>query len=305
MPRARAAGTVPGKLGGARMGKWKRLDKLDLLPGFDEEEDYEARLAKAQKRLLQIQQAHARGERRAVVAFEGWDAAGKGGLIWRMMDRLDPRPVQVWRIAAPSREEQGKHYLWRFWQKLPAPGNWAVFDRTWYGRVLVERVEGYCARDAWKRAYGEIVEFERQLVDDGVRLVKILLHVGAEEQKRRIVDRLETPVKRFKVTADDFRNIAKRAEYLEAFDEMLERTDTAHAPWTVIATDHKWRARVEGIEHVCKALGEGLDLEPAPLDPAVAEAARAMWGWQPGAERAANGEKNGKKAKKDGREDEP
>jgi polyphosphate kinase 2 (PPK2 family) len=263
------------------MGRWKKLDRMHLLPPIVDEAEYLALLTDRQKQMLRIQQWCSRERCRIVIAVEGWDAAGKGGMIQRLTEKLDGRPLAVWSIGAPTPEEQGRHYLWRFWQKLPAPGEIAIFDRSWYGRVLVERIENYCGTDAWKRAYQEINEFERQLVDDGVRLVKLLMHCSAAEQKERIVDRIEKPVKRFKVTLEDFRNIAKREQYLEAFDDMLEHTDTVQAPWTVIATDYKWRARVEAIEHVVKTLSKGADLEPRPLDPAIAEAARKLWGWKP------------------------
>jgi polyphosphate kinase 2 (PPK2 family) len=267
------------------MGKWKKLDKMDLGDGLDDEA-YEERLTQLQYRLLHIQQWMARTKCRAIVALEGWDAAGKGGLVKRMTERLDPRPLHVWQIAAPTPEEQGRHYLYRFWQKLPPPGEFAIFDRTWYGRVLVERVEGYATQDAWRRAYDEINDFERMLADDGIRLVKILLHISAREQRRRIIERMETPEKRFKVTLDDFRNISRRADYLEAFDDMLERTDSEHAPWTVIATDNKRRARIEGIEVVAETLARGANLAPPDLDPEIARAAQEMFGWDPAASTA-------------------
>ncbi|HJQ58753.1 MAG TPA: polyphosphate kinase [Vineibacter sp.] len=268
------------------MGKWKPLDKMDLASGLDEDA-YQQRLVRAQYRLLDIQQWLARSKVRAVVAIEGWDAAGKGGLIKRMTEQLDPRPLHVWQIAAPTPDEQGRHYLYRFWQKLPAPGEIAIFDRTWYGRVLVERIEGYTSKEAWKRGYDEINSFERMLTDDGVRLIKILLHVSAKEQRKRIIERMERPTKRFKVTTDDFRNIAKRDDYIEAFDDMLERTDTDHAPWTVIATDSKRRARIDGIELVGNTLAKGADLTPPPLDPTVVRAAKEAFGWDPEAPKAA------------------
>ncbi|QQS13130.1 MAG: polyphosphate kinase [Rhodospirillales bacterium] len=275
------------------MGKWKKLDELDLAGKLDEDK-YEERLIKGQFELLRIQQWMAREGGRAIIALEGWDAAGKGGLIKRMTERLDPRPLLVWPIAAPTRDEQGRHYLYRFWERLPRPGEIAIFDRTWYGRVLVERIEGYCSKDAWKRAYDEINQFERMLAADGVRLVKLLLHVSAKEQRKRIIERIESPEKRFKVTLDDFRNIRKRDAYLEAFDDMLESTDTDAAPWAVVATDDKKRARVDGIETVVQQLSKGADLEPPALDPAVAQAAKDTLAWDPTATPARNG-KNGKK----------
>jgi polyphosphate kinase 2 (PPK2 family) len=262
------------------MGRWKRLDKLPLAGSIDDN-DYGKRLVRAQLRLLRVQQWVARTGTRAVIAIEGWDAAGKGGLIQRLTEKLDPRPINVHRIAAPRADEQGKHYLYRFWEKLPAPGDIAIFDRTWYGRVLVERVEGYADKDDWQRAYGEINAFEKMLVDDGVRLIKILLNLSAEEQRTRIIRRLETPEKRFKVTLDDFRNIAKREKYLDAFDDLLERTDTDAAPWHVITTDSKKRCRVDGLELVVEILCKDAELDPPPVDPAVAQAAKDVISWDP------------------------
>ena len=262
------------------MGRWKKLDKLPLAEAIDDD-DYLRRLVRAQLRLLRVQQWLSRTGCRAIVAIEGWDAAGKGGLIQRLTEKLDPRPVHVWRIAAPRPDEQSKHYLYRFWEKLPPAGDLAIFDRTWYGRVLVERVEGYVKKPAWQRAYDEINAFEKMLTDDGVRLVKILLNLSAGEQRERIARRLETPEKRFKVTLEDFRNISKRDDYVEAFDDMLERTDTDNAPWHVISTDSKKRGRIDGVELVADLLGKGADLEPPPVDPKVAEAARKVIGWDP------------------------
>lgn len=264
------------------MGKWPKLDKIERVDGPVDDEEYERELKKLQNRLLDLQVEHLRTGGRVVIGLDGWDAAGKGGLIERLVAGLEPKSVHVWRIGAPTPDEQGHHYLWRFWNRLPAPGNWAIFDRTWYGRVLVERIENFCSPDAWKRAYREINEFERQLVDDGIHIVKLLVHVSAEEQKRRIVDRLNKPYKRYKVGLEDFRNIAKRKKYLEAYDDMLERTDTKHAPWHVIATDNKMHARLKGLGIVADALGRGVEIAEHELDPAIAKAAFDTWGWQPG-----------------------
>ena len=178
--------------------------------------------------------------------------------------------------------EQGRHYLWRFWERLPARRNWAIFDRTWYGRVLVERIEGFCTKEEWKRAYREINEFERQLTDDGVHIVKFLIHVSPEEQKRRMIERLEDPHKRHKLGVEDFRNIARRKLYVEAYDEMLEKTDTDHAPWHVIATDNKKTARLEGMRLLVQTIGKGVKIGENELDPMIAEAAAKLWGWRPG-----------------------
>jgi polyphosphate kinase 2 (PPK2 family) len=263
------------------MGKWPSLDKIEMVSGPIDHEAYEQRLRKLQTSLLDLQVQDLRSGGRALIGFDGWDAAGKGGLIERAIYGLEPRSTQVWRIGAPSKEELAQHYLWRFWERLPPRGNWAIFDRTWYGRVLVERIEGLCTKDEWKRAYREINEFERQLADDGVRIVKLLVHVSAEAQKKRMIARLDDSTKNYKVGLEDFRNIAKRKQYLEAYDEMLEKTDTAYAPWHVIATDHKKHARLEGLKILVDELSRGRKIREQTLDAEVAEAAFRMWGWKP------------------------
>ena len=264
------------------MGKWPILDKIEMIDGPVDDKDYERELEKLQHRLLDLQVYHLRTGGRVIIGIDGWDAAGKGGLIERIVAGLEPKSTQVWRIGAPTPEEQGRHYLWRFWDRLPAPGNWAIFDRTWYGRVLVERIEGLCGAEVWKRAYREINDFERQLTDDGACIVKILVHVSAEEQKRRMVERLEKPHKRYKVGLEDFRNIARREAYLEAYDDMLERTDTDYAPWHVIASDNKMHARLKGLRILADVIGKGMEIPEQSLDPRIAEAAAKLWGWKPG-----------------------
>src|SRR5215813_12834766 len=164
------------------MGKWPILDEIEMIDGPIDERNYERQLRDLQHRLLDLQVYHLRTGGRVIIGIDGWDAGGKGGLIERIVAALEPKSTQVWRIGAPTPDEQGRHYLWRFWDRLPAPGNWTIFDRTWYGRVLVERIEGFCDEAAWKRAYHEINEFEHQLVEDGARIVKILVHVSEEEQ---------------------------------------------------------------------------------------------------------------------------
>jgi len=274
------------------MGKWPILDEIEMIDSPIDEKTYERDLAKLQHRLLDLQVHHMRTGGRVLIGLDGWDAAGKGGLIERLVAGLEPKSTHVWRIGAPTPEEQGRHYLWRFWQRLPTPGNWAIFDRTWYGRVLVERIEGLCSTAAWQRAYHEINEFEHELADDGVRIVKILVHVSAEEQKRRMIDRLSKSHKRYKIGLEDFRNIAKRKEYLEAYDDMLERTDTDYAPWHVIASDDKMHARLTGLKIVAEEVGKGVEFTEQKLEPAIAEAAFKLWGWKPD---------DGKKDKKDGK----
>jgi len=263
------------------MGKWPKLDKIEMIDKPIDDERYEKELKKVQRRLLDLQVHHLRTGGRAVIGIDGWDAAGKGGLIQRIVFGLEPRSTFVWRIGAPTPEEQGKHYLWRFWERLPARGNWAIFDRTWYGRVLVERVEGFCGKEAWKRAYREINEFERELTDDGVRIVKLLVHVSAKEQKKRMFDRLDKPYKHYKIGLEDFRNIAKREEYLEAYQDMLDKTDTDYAPWHVIASDDKKQARLAGLNIVAEELGRGVKVAEHELDPEIASAAFRLWGWKP------------------------
>jgi polyphosphate kinase 2 (PPK2 family) len=262
------------------MGKWPSLDKVEMDNGPIDQKEYDRELGKLQHRLLDLQVWHLLTGGRVIIGIDGWDAAGKGGMIERMVAGLEPKSTHVWRIGAPTPAEQGRHYLWRFWERLPAPGNWAIFDRTWYGRVLVERIEGFCSKEDWKRAYHEINEFEHQLSNDGAIFVKILVHVSAEEQKRRMIERLEKPHKRYKVGLEDFRNIAKRQAYLEAYRDMLNRTDTDYAPWYVIASDSKQRARLKALRILNEAIGKGMKIPEQTLDPQIEQAASALWGWQ-------------------------
>jgi polyphosphate kinase 2 (PPK2 family) len=249
-----------------------RLAELDLKKGVKDAATYEKRLAALQLRLLQIQQAYLRQKRRGIVVLEGWDTAGKGGLIRRMTVKLDPRQARVWPIGAPTGDEQGDHYLQRFWRRLPNPGTLGVFDRSWYGRVLVERVEGFAKPAEWKRAYGEINDFERMLQDDGMRLVKLFLHIDRQEQLKRFRERLDVDYKRWKLTADDIRNHLRWDDYVNAADEMFARTSTPAAPWHVIPANRKWYARITGMETIVDVLSHGVDLDPPPVDPRIAAA---------------------------------
>lgn len=253
-----------------------RLSRLKPGPRFRDKAHYEATLEKLQRKMLSIQQAYFHGRRRAVIVFEGWDAAGKGGAIRRLTETLDPRGAHVWPIGAPTQEEQGTHYLYRFWRRLPAPGTLAIFDRSWYGRVLVERVEGLAENAAWRRAYREIVGFERLLADDGVRLVKIFLHITPEEQLERFAERMETPEKRWKLGQADIDAHLKYDDYARAADEMFAKTSWQGAPWKAIHADSKWRARVEALGHIADVLAKGVDLDPPPLDPAFKKAASRL-----------------------------
>jgi len=202
-----------------------------------------------------------------LVLFEGWDASGKGGAIKRLTERLDPRHVRVRSFAAPTYDEKRHHFLWRFWPVLPGWGGMAVLDRTWYGRVLVERVEGFATEEAWRRAYAEIVDLETTLAAEGTVVVKFWLHLSPEEQLRRFESRRDDPYRGWKLTDEDWRNREKRAAYEEAVEEMLQRTDTAVAPWHVIAADDKRWARVAVVRAVCEAIEAGLRAHGIDTDP--------------------------------------
>ena len=192
------------------------------------------------------------------VMFEGWDASGKGGAIKRLVSPLDPRHYTVHTFAAPSEDEKRHHFLGRFWDALPGWGGMTVLDRSWYGRVLVERVEGYATGEQWGRAYEEIRNFEKTLTDEGMVMIKFWLHVSSKEQKRRFKEREGNPLKAWKLTDEDLRNRKKRAEYEEAVEEMLQKTDTSFAPWTVVEAEDKRYARVKIVEHVNTVLEEAL-----------------------------------------------
>jgi polyphosphate kinase 2 (PPK2 family) len=230
-----------------------------------------------QTRLRTIQQAYLFSGDSAVIVFEGWDAAGKGGTIRLMSAALDPRGFKVWPIAAPRRYHLERHYLLRFWERLPPNGAISVFDRSWYGRLLVERVEGFATPAQWGRAFDEINDFERLLTDDHMRIIKFFLHITPDEQLRRFEARLRNPMKRWKLSYEDFRNRKKWDEYEEATNEMLERTSTRRAPWHLIpANDKKW-ARIEILKTITETLAKGVDLKPAPLDEKVEEEAAKLF----------------------------
>lgn len=243
--------------------------------------DYAASLLALQARLERVQAAHIAGNAETVILFEGWDAAGKGGIIQRLCAEWDPRYFQVWPIAAPTTEEKDRHFLWRFWKRLPGKREIAVFDRSWYGRVAVERVEGFATEREWRRGFDEINEFEAQLVEHGVTLIKFFVHVTQAEQDRRLTARLNDPWKRWKTGVDDFRNRAKRTGYLEAYAEMFDRTDTRWAPWTVIDGNNKKAARIAVLEHVATVLERVVSTTPPAADPQVIELARAAFGYEP------------------------
>jgi polyphosphate kinase 2 (PPK2 family) len=193
------------------------------------------------------------------VLLEGWDASGKGGVIKRLVAPLDPRHVRVAQFSAPTPDELRHHFLWRFWPVLPGWGGMAVLDRSWYGRVLVERVEGFATEVQWTRAYGEISDLEETLAAEGMVLVKFWLHVSPEEQLRRFESRAADDLRRWKLTDEDWRNRAKRPAYEQAVDDLLARTDHPFAPWTVVPADSKATARTLVVETVCRAVETALD----------------------------------------------
>lgn len=262
------------------------LRTLDLTLRMERSE-YKSRLLECQLRLRELALEFYRQKRSLVVVAEGWDAAGKGGALRRLTEKIDPRGYEVFAIAAPDGEDKTHHYLWRFWRRLKAPDDKQIliFDRSWYGRVLVERVEGFATELAWKRAYREINEFERQLTDHGMILVKFWFHISKEEQKRRFEARRVTPHKVWKLTDEDWRNREQWAAYEDAVNDMLHRTSTLTAPWTPIEGNDKLWARIKTQETVIEAMARGLDSAPGD-----------------GASRAtAAGKKSKKKSAKDGK----
>ena len=233
------------------------LDRIDLGLSLDRTL-YDQELPQLQQRLLNLEYRLYKARIPAVVVYEGWDAAGKGGNIRRLTGGLDPRGYEVIPIAAPSPQELAHHYLWRFWKRLPKAGHIAIFDRSWYGRVLVERVEGLCTEAEWKRAYQEINEFERQLAEFGTVIVKFWLHIDREEQLRRFQDRQNTPTKQWKITPEDWRNRDKWLQYERCVVEMLERTSTSYAPWTILEANCKLHARIKALRTFADAVQKAL-----------------------------------------------
>jgi AMP-polyphosphate phosphotransferase len=236
-----------------------RLDEVDLTVRLSRKEEAD-QLAAEQERLLRLRLALGGqigdGEigPPLCVVFEGWDASGKGGAIKRLVDHLDPRHVRVSQFAVPTYDEKRHHFLWRFWPQLPGWGGMAVLDRSWYGRVLVERVEQFATREQWQRAYSEIVGFETTLAAEGMILVKFWMQVTPEEQERRFERRRHDPLKAWKLTDEDWRNRDRRKQYEAAVEDMLERTDHPTAPWHVIAAEDKRWARVAVVRQVCDTI---------------------------------------------------
>jgi len=230
-----------------------KLRDVDLSPALTDEE-YDKELKKLQKRLGELHNVIYLKKIPVILCYEGWDAAGKGGNIRRIARPLDPRGFDVMPIASPEPHEKNRQYLWRFWTRLPRSGHVCIFDRTWYGRVMVERLEGFCEEDDWKRAYNEINEFERQLTDWGAVVLKFWIHIDQDTQLQRFTDRQNTPEKAWKLTEEDWRNREKWPQYEEAIDEMLEKTSTKNAPWFIIESNDKKYARIKALRIVIDAL---------------------------------------------------
>jgi len=237
------------------------LDTMDLTQSLSKD-DYVRDLIRYQVALSQLGYQVYVQQRPVIMVFEGWDAGGKGGAIKRVTEKLDPRGYVVHPIAAPSGEDKTHHYLWRFWRRLPERGQIAIFDRSWYGRVMVERIEGFATEAEWRRAYREINHFERQLVDFGTVLFKFWIHISREEQLRRFEARKDTAYKAWKLTDEDWRNREKWDNYEAAVNEMLRRTSTLTAPWTVVEGNSKWFARVKVLQTIVGGLSQALGLDP-------------------------------------------
>ncbi|HUF55868.1 MAG TPA: hypothetical protein VMM55_04835 [Thermohalobaculum sp.] len=250
-----------------------RLADVDLSPKMCPDE-YDRTLGELQRTLAQIQQAYLFSGDAGVLVFEGWDAAGKGGTIRRVSSALDPRSFKVWPIGAPRPYYVDRHFLLRFMERLPPNGAISAFDRSWYGRVLVERVEALTPEPRWRAAYREINDFEHMITEDGTRIVKLFFHISPDEQLARFEKRLLDPMKRWKLTYEDFRNRTRWKDYAEATDEMLARTSTARAPWHVVPANDKKFARIDALSRIVRVLGEGVDLSPPAVDEATLKAAR-------------------------------
>src|SRR6478752_3903695 len=260
-------------------GKHGALARLDLSLELTPREE-QARLVAAQERVLQLRLvlggligADPRIGPPVCVVFEGWDASGKGGAIKRLVGPLDPRHVRVAQFGAPSYDEKRHHFLWRFWPALPGWGGMAVLDRSWYGRVLVERVEGFATEEQWQRAYGEIVDVEDTLAAEGTIIVKFWVHLSPQEQLRRFESRRDDPYRAWKLTDEDWRNREKRPEYEDAVEEMLQRTDRPHARWRIVPAESKRYARVAVMRTVIEEIEAGMrrwgqEPPPPPSNPA-------------------------------------
>jgi polyphosphate kinase 2 (PPK2 family) len=254
-----------------------RLSAIKDFPAV-EFANYEKRLTDLQRTMQVVQQAYLGTPHRAVIILEGWDTAGKGGVVRRLGWTLDPRSFKVHAIAAPSDREKSLHYLQRFWERLPEHGQIVVFDRSWYGRVLVERVEALASEPEWRRAYHEINEFERMLLADGTRVVKLFLHITSDEQVHRFRARLTDPLKRWKLSYEDFRNHKRWRSYETAIEDMFEKTSTSRAPWYLVPANNKPFSRLAAIRIITDRLARDVSLEPRPIGRQVALEAERLLG---------------------------
>jgi polyphosphate:AMP phosphotransferase len=234
------------------------LDHVDLTKTLDDV-TYEKKLTRYWAKLAKLSRKSHRAGLSAVIAVEGWDAAGKGGVIRRLTKPLDAARYRVVPVAAPNEEERAHHYLWRFWRRLPRAGHWTIFDRSWYGRVLVERLEGFATEEEWQRAYSEINDFEEILVHHGILVLKFWMHISPEEQLRRFKAREKVPFKKYKITSEDYRNRDRWNAYELAADEMVQRTSTDYARWHLVAGNDKRWARIQVLKTVCRELEAVLD----------------------------------------------
>ncbi len=237
------------------------LETIDLSLTISKE-DYARELVRYQVALSSLGFQVYTQRRPVVMVFEGWDAAGKGGAIKRVTEKLDPRGYVVYPIAAPKGDDATHHYLWRFWRRLPECGQVAIFDRSWYGRVMVERIEGFCTEDEWKRAYREINQFERQLVDYGTILLKFWVHIGKDEQLRRFESRSGDKLRSWKLTDEDWRNREKWDLYAQAVEDMILKTSTLSAPWTIVEGNSKDYARIKVLKTLVEQLSKALEYDP-------------------------------------------
>jgi len=235
-----------------------------------EKDEYKSKLQDLQLAMLELQQELLTTKRTLMLVFEGVDAGGKGGAIKRVIEKLDPHKIKVHSITKPTPVEYRYHYMWRFWNKLPAHGDIAIFDRSWYGRVLVERVEGFATKDEWKRAYGEINEFERTLTQDGTIIIKFYMHITKDEQKHRFERRQKDPFKRWKINDEDWRNRDKWDQHIAAAEDMFKLTSGEECPWHVIPGNYKWYARTKVLHTVIERLNKELGTDSKLVRNAVA-----------------------------------
>ncbi|WP_448564490.1 polyphosphate kinase 2 family protein [Thalassotalea ganghwensis] len=254
------------------------LESTKLSEKITDKKAYQLQLAQLQIEMLNLQQHCYHQKKRVIIVLEGWDASGKGGLIKRLTAKLDPRGYRVHPFGPPTAHEQGRHYLYRFYQALPVPGSIAIFDRSYYGRVLVERVNLLASTHEWQRAYQEINEFERMLADDGVCIIKLFLHISEQEQLRRFKHRLIEPTKQWKLTEDDLINREHRQEYLSALNDMFELTSTAQCPWQIIAFEDKLSGRLNALQAITQQMKNTIDLSKTISNEQFVEKARKALG---------------------------